>query len=31
MHDAIGLVMFAFAAVAVFSLARKLAGYGHAY
>ena len=31
LHDAIGLVMFAFAAVAVFALARKLGGYEHAY
>jgi exosortase/archaeosortase family protein len=30
MHDAIGLVMFAFAAIAVFILARKLAGDRHA-
>lgn len=31
LHDAIGVVMFAFAAVAVFTLARTLAGYRHAY
>lgn len=30
LHDAIGLVMFAFAAATVFALARKLAGYRHA-
>ncbi len=30
LHDAIGLVMFAFAAVMVFAMARTLAGDGHA-
>lgn len=30
LHDAIGLVMFALAAVGVFTLARKLAGHQHA-
>lgn len=30
LHDAIGLVMFAFAAVTVFAMARKLAGEAHA-
>ncbi|MDY6947194.1 MAG: archaeosortase/exosortase family protein [Pseudomonadota bacterium] len=31
LHEAIGLVMFAFAAVALFTMARKLAGYAHAH
>ena len=31
LHEATGLVMFAFAAAAVFTLARKLAGYEHAH
>lgn len=31
LHEAIGLVMFAFAAVTLLTLARKLAGQGHAY